>query len=538
MPTLDWLNRAEALKIVDAVPYRLLEHVSSHGDISQGNLLIQGDNLDALKALLPMYRGRVKCIFIDPPYNTKSAFEHYDDNLEHSQWLSMMYPRLLLLRELLALDGVIWVILDGSEMHYCKVLMDEIFGRQNLLSTVTTTTNDPSGFKATSASIFSTANYMLAYKKDKACKPLKKVWIAKGYDTGYSKVLVDRSLPHQKWTWVNIADVTAKKLGYSSVKEAKKNLPDTFEDEIAIFALENARRVFQLVAIGGGAAIKRRETIELSRKKREIVLMHPDEDVPDFYIANGRQLVFYDKRLAEINGTLMPAELVTDVWTDISWNGIGPEGAVDFKNGKKPEELIKRVLEMSTLPGDLVLDSFLGSGTTAAVAHKMSRNFIGVEMGEQINSHCLPRLLGVVNGEQSGISETVGWKGGGGFQFLKLGAPVFDESGAINPNVRFDTLAHFIWLQETQTASGKRFQKPLLGVHNGTAYYLLFNGILGDKRPQGGNVLTGSVIDMLRKQYPHDGPKVVYGEGCGLGAARLEAAGITFKHIPYEVKAR
>ncbi len=109
MPTLDWLNRAEALKIADAVPYRLLEHVSSHGDISQGNLLIQGDNLDALKALLPMYRGRVKCIYIDPPYNTQSAFEHYDDNLEHSQWLSMMYPRLVLLRELLRKDGSIWV---------------------------------------------------------------------------------------------------------------------------------------------------------------------------------------------------------------------------------------------------------------------------------------------------------------------------------------------------------------------------------------------------------------------------------------------
>ena len=121
---------------------------------------------------------------------------------------------------------------------------------------------------------------------------------------------------------------------------------------------------------------------------------------------------------------------------------------------------------------------------------------------------------------------------------MRLGESVFDESGAINSKVRFDTLAHFIWLQETKTASGKRFQKPLLGVHNGTAYYLLFNGILGDKRPQGGNVLTGAVLDMLRKQYPHDGPKVVYGEGCGLGAARLEAAGITFKHIPYEVKAR
>jgi adenine-specific DNA-methyltransferase len=129
MPTLDWLNRADALTAADRVPYRVLEPLSEHGDGDPGNLLIQGDNLDALKALLPFYLGRVKCIFIDPPYNTKSAFEHYDDNLEHSQWLSMMVPRLVLLRELLAEGGSIWVTIDDNEGHYLKVLMDEVFGR-------------------------------------------------------------------------------------------------------------------------------------------------------------------------------------------------------------------------------------------------------------------------------------------------------------------------------------------------------------------------------------------------------------------------
>src|SRR3989338_7605024 len=136
MPTLDWLNRAEALTLSDKVPYRVLDPVSEHGDGNAENLLIQGDNLDALKALLPFYRGRVKCIFIDPPYNTKSAFEHYDDNLEHSQWLSMMYPRLVLLRELLAEDGSIWVTIDDNEGHYLKVLMDEVFGRRQFVSTI------------------------------------------------------------------------------------------------------------------------------------------------------------------------------------------------------------------------------------------------------------------------------------------------------------------------------------------------------------------------------------------------------------------
>ena len=134
MPTLDWLNRADAFTTAPQVPYRLLDTVSQHGTGTADNLLIQGDNLEALKALLPFYRGQVKCIFIDPPYNTKSAFEHYDDNLEHSQWLSMMLPRLQLLRDLLRDDGSIWVTIDDNEGHYLKVLMDEVFGRRNFVA--------------------------------------------------------------------------------------------------------------------------------------------------------------------------------------------------------------------------------------------------------------------------------------------------------------------------------------------------------------------------------------------------------------------
>ena len=136
MPILDWLNKRQALQAAAAVPYRLIEVDAVHGDPAADNWLIQGDNLDALKALLPFHAGRVKCIYIDPPYNTRSAFEHYDDNLEHSQWLSMMAPRLELLRELLAEDGSIWVSIDDNEGHYLKVLMDEVFGRGNFVTTI------------------------------------------------------------------------------------------------------------------------------------------------------------------------------------------------------------------------------------------------------------------------------------------------------------------------------------------------------------------------------------------------------------------
>jgi adenine-specific DNA-methyltransferase len=204
----------------------------------------------------------------------------------------------------------------------------------------------------------------------------------------------------------------------------------------------------------------------------------------------------------------------------------------------KPERLLQRIIHIATNPGDLVLDSFLGSGTTAAVAHKMGRRWIGIEMGEHATTHCAPRLQKVIDGEQGGISTSVGWKGGGGFQLLQLGAPLFDEQGDIHPEVRFADLAAFIWMRETGTALPTQAASgplPLLGVHEGTAYYLLFNGILGDRRPASGNVLTTAVLQALNALCGHDGPKVIYGEACRLGDARLKDEGISFKQLPHAV---
>ena len=226
-------------------------------------------------------------------------------------------------------------------------------------------------------------------------------------------------------------------------------------------------------------------------------------------------------------------------------------------------ELITRVIQVATNPGDLVLDSFLGSGTTAAVAHKMGRRYIGIELGEHAVTHCVPRLRKVIEGEGGGISAAVGWGGGGGFRFYRLGEPAFDEQGRINPAIRFPHLAAHVWFAETRTPylnltaenaeSAERESmasassapsavksttggaSPLLGIHHGVAYYLLYNGILGDRRPAGGNVLTRSVLAELP---PFAGPKVIYGESCRLSAETLAAARVTFKQIPYDLKAR
>ena len=242
-------------------------------------------------------------------------------------------------------------------------------------------------------------------------------------------------------------------------------------------------------------------------------------------------------------------------------------GASDSFDTPKPERLLQRILNIATNPNDLVLDSFLGSGTTAAVAHKMGRRWIGIEMGEHAATHCLPRLQKVIDGEQGGISKAVGWSGGGGFRFMRLGAPVFDATGRIHPDVRFATLAAFVWQQETGTAFDPQAAKPgtpYLGtyyvfdscLHSEDedlepispirkpqfACYLLFNGILGDKRPASGNVLTQAVLDALLALHatmPEPAaPLLVYGEACRLGVERLKQANVTFRHIPYDVRAR
>lgn len=223
----------------------------------------------------------------------------------------------------------------------------------------------------------------------------------------------------------------------------------------------------------------------------------------------------------------------------------------------KPERLLQRIIHIATNPGDLILDSFLGSGTTAAVAHKMGRRYIGIEMGEHAGTHCIPRMQKVIEGEQGGISQAVSWQGGGGFRFLRLGEPMFNADGSIHAAVRFATLASFVWMQETGlpyrhelphpnpppggegTKAKVAVQSiPLLGVYEGRGIYLLFNGILGDKRPASGNVLTNEVLAAINRICPHDGEKIIYGEACRLGEKRLAVAGVIFKHIPYDVKAR
>ena len=384
------------------------------------NLIIKGNNLLVLHSLKECYKGKIKLLYIDPPFNTGSDEFLYNDKFKHSTWLTFMKNRLEVSKDLLAPDGVIFVHIGNEEASYLQVLMDEIFERNNCLNHITMTTNAPSGFKATSDKIFSTANHIFLYAKDSQRVNLTKIYVPKEYDKSYKYYLINPTEHHSNWKYTTIQNILAQEKGMSE-KEFKASISESdLKKLISNFADKNKERVFRTAAIGGGAAKKRAETIAKSKTLEGIVIQHPEEDVEDFYILNGEQILFWSKVYNEIDGKLMPSMSLTDVWTDIPFTGIANEGGVKFKNAKKPELLLKRILEISTHPNDIVLDFHLGSGTTAATAHKMKRRYIGVEQIENQIEITLTRLKNVINNENHGISKLVNWQGGGSFVYCEL----------------------------------------------------------------------------------------------------------------------
>ncbi|UEP58353.1 site-specific DNA-methyltransferase [Acidithiobacillus ferriphilus] len=539
MPFLDWVNKAQAVCSAADVPYHLLQFESAHGDPSAENLLIQGDNLKALKALLPFYRGQVNCIYADPPFNTEQAFPDYDDKLEHSQWLTMLYPALELQRELLAPDGTLFIHIDDNELGYLIAIADEVMNRKNRVAIVTFKQGAATGHKSINPGMVSTTNFILVYAKDKACWKPNRLFTGRERDKRYGSFLVNPDDHFSEWRLSTLSAAFAIAKG-KKITELRKELgPLLLEDQLNDFVIEHAGQVIQPVRPDYDAVSEAaQKLIDQSLAEPEKIFLLERDGYSDMYFRGGQRWIFYREKLKEIDGVLVAGEPLTTLWDDLLSNNLHKEGGVEFPKSKKPEALLKRVIELSTKAGDLVLDGFLGSGTTAAVAHKMGRRYLGIERGEHAVTKCLPRLNAVIEGDPNGVSRSIGWQGGGGFRFHTLGEPVFDADGGIHPAVRFKALAAFLWHFETGEPVVQTFDKPLLGIHNGTAYTLLYNGILGDRRPQGGNVLTSAVLAHLEEQFPRTGPRVIYGETTRLGEARLREAGITFKQIPYDIKAR
>jgi adenine-specific DNA-methyltransferase len=384
------------------------------------NLIIKGNNFQGLHSIVTRFRRKIKLVYIDPPFNTGDDEFKYNDKFNHSTWLTFMRNRLSVAKDLLSKNGVICVHIGNEEASYLQMLLDEIFGRENYLNHITMTTNAPSGFKATSAKIFSTANHIFLYSRYVGQAELNKIYLKKEYDAAYKYYLLNPEEDYSKWRFKTITEKLAEQEGVS-IKELRKKHGDAgMSILLSKFADANRQTVFRTAAISGGALAKRKDTVQKSRENFNTVFQYPNEDVDNFYILNGEQIIFWNNLYRNVEEEIVPSETLTDVWTDIPFTGIANEGGVTLKNGKKPEKLLKRIIDMTTEKGDLVLDFFAGSGTLGAVAHKMDRQYILIEQLDYIHELPERRLKNVISGDTTGISKIVNWKGGGSFLYCEL----------------------------------------------------------------------------------------------------------------------
>lgn len=412
-----------------------------------GNMLIHGDNLLALKALEQNFSNAVKCIYIDPPYNTGNAFEHYDDGLEHSIWLDLMYQRVTILHSLLSEDGAFCLHLDDGEVHYAKVICDEIFGRNNFIATVAIRSSTPSGVKTAhkNKKLIKQKDLMLVYKKSDALTINPQYVRKQAFDTHFN-YFVDKDKEIVKPFLDVLIENGILAVG-SKLSDFNINNPKHRQ-----FYLKNAASICQT------QSFKNEEIKQASRKLADKV-MFVNKGLPEemmFY--NGRQLTPLSNSINKVlyHGSFVEdiSILLCDFWDDVDFQNTQHEGGIDFPNSKKPEMLVTRILSLFTnKPEDIVLDSFLGSGTTAAVAHKMHRRYIGVELGNHAYTHCYERLKKVVDGsDQGGVSKALDWHGGGGFKFYELAPSLLKKDAygrlVINQEYNADMLAAAMAKQE------------------------------------------------------------------------------------------
>jgi adenine-specific DNA-methyltransferase len=560
VPTLDWIGKSAVVNHHREVPTRLLHCKSdlSFGDPEAGNLLVQGDNLEALKALLPYYAGKVKCIYIDPPFNTGSEDWIYNDNVNspeirewlgalvrkegedlsrHDKWLCMMYPRIVLLREFLSDDGTMFFHIDDNELGNSILLCDEIFNRKNRAHVITFKQASATGHKAINPGCVNVTNNIIVYAKDKSKWIPNKVFTGRDRDARYSGWISNREDNYKEWKFTTLMKGFSDSKGIS-LKEAR-NLVKNDPNELDRFVLDNSSSVTQLARPDyKNVGQETRDVIDQSLERPGEIFRVSREGYSDIYLRSGQRILFYSDKIKIINGQPISGEPLTTLWDDILSNNIHKEGGVDFPKGKKPEALIKRCFELTTKPGDLVMDSFAGSGTTASVALKMQLRCITIEMGEHAKTHTAPRLKAVVEGtDPSGISTDLGWTGGAGFRFCTLGTPLFDEWGGVSEGMTFSDLAAFVFFSDTGSPIPAKVtgDTSLLGDFQGRAIHLLFApGSIGVADASAGNVLTLGVLEALPA---HDGPRVVYAEGCTVPPERLAADGVVFKQVPYQLQA-
>ncbi len=542
MPTLNWIGKEAVVKHHKEVPFRLLEPVpelscGEHHGRDSGNLIVQGDNLHALKSLLPRYAGQVKCIYIDPPYNTGNEGWVYNDNVNspeirkwlgevvgkegetldrHDRWLCMMYPRLVLLKQFLREDGAIFVSIDDNEVGNLRLLMDEVFGARNFITAlIWRKVDSPNDNKVP---LTPDHEYVLAYARNKDQLKLAQM-SAPGIVEAYGRT--DENGKRYR-------DRLLKKNGRNSLRRDRPTMyfALTAPDGTEVYPThDNGEEACWAMGKDGVARHQAAGTLIWKQRQRQgVPVWEP-----------------YSREFAPDD----PKRPYPSIWSDLPTMRQAKAflrdvfNTTDLFDTPKPAELIERILQLIDDPDALVLDSFSGSGTTGHAVLKQNaedggnRRFILVEMDEGIARNVTrERVNRVSQGYTSAKGQAVEGLGGG-FQFCRLSAdPLFDACGQIRDDVSFAQLAEFVWFAETGTGYTGQADSPLLGVHEGRAIYLLYNGILKDKSVVGGNVLTGPVLDVLPR---FAGPKVIYAAANRLGT-RTAREGITFKQTPYALE--
>lgn len=390
------------------------------------NLIIKGNNLLALYSLKKKYAGKVKLIYIDPPYNTGNDSFGYNDSFNHSTWCTFMKNRLEIAYQLLRNDGTLCISIDHNEIAYCIAIVDGIFGKNNLKNIVTVKRGSVTGAKVINPGVVNLSDYVLIYSKSSDWHP-NRVLRAKPRDVRYNLYIKNIGDKYENWKVIPLLDAFAQSLSLEK-KNLKKELGGDLEYLLDQFVINNANRVIQFATLDDNnisQSAREIKAVSLNNPHKVFCLQRVGKS--PYYILGGKLILFAIDRLIEIDGNLTFSEPISDIWDDVLPNDLHNEGGVIFKKGKKQEKLMQRILELTTEKGDIVLDYHLGSGTTAAVAHKMSRVYIGIEQLDYGKNDCVVRLrnvIGFTNDKQSydkrGISESYGWQGGGSFVYCEL----------------------------------------------------------------------------------------------------------------------
>ena len=501
MLELKWDGKDDALKVAGKVPLRLLDFDSSlsHGEKISGNIIVQGDNLQVMKSLLPFYRGQVKCVYIDPPYNTGAAFEHYNDNFPHSDWLSMMYPRLELLREFLSEDGAIFISIDDTEQAYLKIICDEIFDRRNFVANFfwrkrTAKSDVPHG-------ISQDCEYIICYAKSDLFHGA-----VKGKERKY---YLTEDFPNREWRFHDL-----------TTQRTATERPNSF------FTIINPKNGKKYPANPNSTWRVTEETFKDYFQANRIIF---PGDYPFLKISKPVLRYWKDDDMRKAGENFGMVAASTFLPAEVGMSQDGTKEITKIFNEKKfsfpkPSSLIQHLIgiAMYSDKNAIVLDAFAGSGTTAHAvlilnnADGGNRKFILIEEQAYCDTITAERVRRV----------------GGDFNFYRLGEEISDAEGKINPKVTFEQLADFIWFSVAKTPRIKKEHSPLIGVYNGTAIYLLYKAILKDKSSTGGNVLTRKVLAMLPE---HDGDKIIFGAACRVDEDFLKENKISFRQIPKDL---